>query len=57
MLGNKLDGLPSIRGFGHYFEIGLLFEEQPQTGTNDGVIVSQDNADLRHDLFYEPKPI
>jgi hypothetical protein len=49
MLGDKLDGLPSILGFGDYFEIGLPLEEQPQTGSDDVVIVGKDNADLRHE--------
>jgi len=45
---DKLNGLPAIGSLGHYLEIGLLFEQEAQTGPNNGVIVGEDDADLWH---------
>jgi len=57
MPGNKLDGLPSILSFGRHFEIGLALEQEPQTGSNDVVIVGEDDADLSHELILRSEPI
>jgi hypothetical protein len=45
---NKLDGFPSIAGLRHDLKIRLLFEQETQARPNDGVIVSEQNANLGH---------
>ena len=48
MFGDKLDGFPPIARLGDDFEIRLLIEQQTQARPNDGVIVSEQDANLLH---------
>ena len=44
---DKLNGLATVTGFGDDFEIGLLFQQQTQPGSDDRMVVGQENPDLR----------
>ncbi len=46
MLGDQLHRFPSIASLRYHFEIGLLFEQETQARPNDGVIVSEQDANL-----------
>jgi hypothetical protein len=48
LLRNELNGFPSIGGFGHNFEVRLLLQQEPQPGSNDRVVVSEQYANLSH---------
>lgn len=51
MPGHQFNGFPSISGFRHNFEVRLLFEQEPQPGSNDRVVVSEQYANLSHDCW------
>jgi hypothetical protein len=46
LLGDQLYRFPSIASLRYNFEVGLLLEQQSQTRPNDGVIVSEQDANL-----------
>ena len=46
LLRDQLHGFPSIAGLRYNFEVGLLLEQQTQARPNDGVIVSEQDANL-----------
>jgi hypothetical protein len=46
LLGYQLNGFPSIASLRYNFEVGLLFEQQTQARPDDGVIVSEQDANL-----------
>ena len=46
LLGDQLNGFPSIASLRYNFEVGLLLEQQSQARPNDGVIVSEQDANL-----------
>ena len=48
LLRNELNGFPSIGGFRHNFEVRLLLQQEPQPGSNDRVVVSEQYANLSH---------
>jgi hypothetical protein len=50
LFGDKLDGFPSIASFPYDFKVRLLLEKQTQARPNDGVIVSEQDANLSHVL-------
>jgi hypothetical protein len=43
---NKFHCFTAIVRFGDNFKIGLLFEEKPDAGSDDGVVVGEENANL-----------
>jgi hypothetical protein len=46
VLRDQFHRLAAIARFGDYLEIRLLFEQKFNAGSNDGVVVGQQNADL-----------
>src|SRR5450432_4777200 len=54
MLRYEFDGLPPIFGFRYDFEVRLLFKQQFEPRANQGVIVGENDPDLRHAYFAVP---
>ena len=48
VLGNQFDRFSSIARLRDDVEIRLLFEQEPQPGPYDGVIVREENSNLSH---------
>jgi hypothetical protein len=46
LFGDQFHRFPSIASLRYNFEVGLLLEQQTQARPNDGVIVSEQDANL-----------
>jgi hypothetical protein len=46
VLGNQFHRLPAIVGFGYDFEIRLLFQKKFDTGSDERVVVGEEDAYL-----------
>ena len=48
VLLNETEGVPAVIGFGYHFDVGNLFEEGPNPGTDQGVVIGQKNTNRLH---------
>ena len=46
--GGQVDRLAAVIGLADHLEVRLLLQQEPQPAAHDGVVVSQDNANLWH---------
>jgi hypothetical protein len=44
--GGEFHGFSSIAGLRDHFEVGLLIQQQPQAGPDDGVVVRKQDTNL-----------